>query len=155
MSRMVSTAPSCPPPDLAPAVSVNNLSPLVDPDHPPDSVVARMSTVERTLTLGQSLDRAVELLEESLRDASSQPALQVRILCRLAWTVRFKPGFVEALEHARAALRLADDLGGQLNARRCAEIRAEAGREVGQWRETISRAEQARKDRISRLARIL
>ena len=53
------------------------------------------------------------------------------------------------------ARKLADDLGRQLNARRCAEIRAEAGREVGHWRETISRAEQARKDRISRLAQIL
>jgi len=53
------------------------------------------------------------------------------------------------------ARKIADDLGGQLNARRCAEIRAEAGREVGHWRETIRSAEQARKDRISRLARIL
>jgi DNA-binding CsgD family transcriptional regulator len=59
----------------------------------------------------ESLDRAVELLEEALRDATSEPALRARILCRLAWTVRFEQGFAGALEHARAALRLADDLG--------------------------------------------
>jgi DNA-binding CsgD family transcriptional regulator len=59
----------------------------------------------------ESLDRAVELIEEALRNATSEPALRARILCRLAWTVRFKQGFAEALEHARAALRLADHLG--------------------------------------------
>jgi hypothetical protein len=51
--------------------------------------------------------------------------------------------------------KFADDLGRNLNARRCAEIQAEAGREVGHWRETIRRAEEARRDRISRLSQIL
>ena len=32
------------------------------------------------------------------------------IQCRLAWATRFRKGFVGALEHARAALELADDL---------------------------------------------
>jgi hypothetical protein len=57
-NRAVSTAPSCPPAELPPAISVNNLSPPLDPNHPPDSVIARMSTVERTMTQGESLDRA-------------------------------------------------------------------------------------------------
>ncbi len=58
----------------------------------------------------EGLDQAALLLEEALREAS-RPALQAVILCRLAWTVRFKQGFVGALEHARAALEIADQLG--------------------------------------------
>ena len=58
----------------------------------------------------EGLDRAVALLEEALREAASRPALQARIECRLAWTVRFTAGFVGALEHARSALAIADDL---------------------------------------------
>jgi hypothetical protein len=50
--------------------------------------------------------------------------------------------------------KIADDLGRELNAKRCAEIQAEARREVDHWRETISRAEQARRDRISKLSQI-
>jgi DNA-binding CsgD family transcriptional regulator len=56
----------------------------------------------------EGLDRAVTLLEEALLAAHSQPALQARIHCRLAWASRFKKGFVGALEHARSALELAD-----------------------------------------------
>jgi DNA-binding CsgD family transcriptional regulator len=58
----------------------------------------------------EGLDRAVALLEEALREAQSRPALQARVQCRLAWATRFKKGFVGALEHARAALELADEL---------------------------------------------
>ena len=58
----------------------------------------------------EGLDRAIALLEEALREAASRPALQAVIHCRLAWTTRFRKGFVGALGHARAALALADDL---------------------------------------------
>ncbi len=57
----------------------------------------------------EGLDPAVVLLEEAVREATSRPPLQALIQCRLAWAARFK-GFVGALEHARAALAIADDL---------------------------------------------
>jgi DNA-binding CsgD family transcriptional regulator len=59
----------------------------------------------------ESLGRATALLEEALREASSRPALQAAIQCRLAWTARFTKGFDGALEHARASLHLADAVG--------------------------------------------
>ena len=37
----------------------------------------------------EGLDRAVALLEEALREATSRPALQAAIQCRLAWSARF------------------------------------------------------------------
>lgn len=49
-------------------------------------------------------DRSIALLEEALREATSRPALQSAIHCRLAWARRFKEG----VSHARAALELAD-----------------------------------------------
>jgi DNA-binding CsgD family transcriptional regulator len=58
----------------------------------------------------ESLDPAVALLEEALREARTRPALQARVQCRLARATRFKKGFVGALEHARVALEIADDL---------------------------------------------
>lgn len=58
----------------------------------------------------ESVDRAVALLEEALSAASSRPALQSEIHCRLAWATRFRTGYVRALEHGRAALALADQL---------------------------------------------
>jgi DNA-binding CsgD family transcriptional regulator len=58
----------------------------------------------------EGLDRAVALLEEALRESHSRPTLQTRILCRLALATRFKKGFAGALEDARAALELADEL---------------------------------------------
>ncbi len=58
----------------------------------------------------EGLHRAVGLVEEALREAVSRPALQSVIQCRLAVAVRFKEGFDGGLEHARAALELADDL---------------------------------------------
>jgi DNA-binding CsgD family transcriptional regulator len=57
----------------------------------------------------EGLDRAVALLEEALHEATSRPALQAAIQCRLAWSARFKKGFDRALEHARASLELADE----------------------------------------------
>jgi DNA-binding CsgD family transcriptional regulator len=59
----------------------------------------------------ESLDRAVALLEEALRLATSRPALQAVIHCRLAWSARFQKGFDGAFEHARASLALAEEVG--------------------------------------------
>jgi DNA-binding CsgD family transcriptional regulator len=59
----------------------------------------------------ESLDRATTLLEEGLREATSRPALQAAIQCRLAWTARFTKGFDGGLEHARRSLELADEVG--------------------------------------------
>ena len=58
----------------------------------------------------ESVDRAVALLEEALGEATSRPALQSEIHCRLAWATRFRTGYVRALEHAGAALELAEQL---------------------------------------------
>ena len=58
----------------------------------------------------EGVDRAADLLEEALREAASSPALQSLINTRLAWAARFRIGFPKALEHARAALELADEL---------------------------------------------
>jgi DNA-binding CsgD family transcriptional regulator len=59
----------------------------------------------------ESVDRGVVLLEEALAEAASRPALQSVIHCRLAWATRFRKGYVLALEHAAAAVELADELG--------------------------------------------
>jgi DNA-binding CsgD family transcriptional regulator len=58
----------------------------------------------------ESVNRSAELLEEALREAVSRPALQSVIHSRLAWAARFKDGFVRTLDHARAALELAETL---------------------------------------------
>jgi DNA-binding CsgD family transcriptional regulator/DNA polymerase III delta prime subunit len=58
----------------------------------------------------ENLERAIALLEEALREATSRPALQVTIQCKLAWVARFTKGFDGALEHARSALELAEEL---------------------------------------------
>jgi DNA-binding CsgD family transcriptional regulator len=58
----------------------------------------------------EGLARAVELLEEALREATTRPALQARIHRRLAWAERFTKGFVGTRVHAEAALRIAEDL---------------------------------------------
>jgi DNA-binding CsgD family transcriptional regulator len=58
----------------------------------------------------EGLDRSITLLEEALHEASSRRALQAVIRCRLAWATRFKQGYDAAIEHARAALELADEL---------------------------------------------
>jgi DNA-binding CsgD family transcriptional regulator len=58
----------------------------------------------------EGLHRSAGLVEEALRAAVSRPALQSVIQCRLALAVRFTEGFDRGLEHARAALELADEL---------------------------------------------
>jgi DNA-binding CsgD family transcriptional regulator len=58
----------------------------------------------------ESVDRAAELLEQALREPAAGPALRSVVHSRLAWAARFREGFVSALEHARTALRLADEL---------------------------------------------
>ena len=55
-------------------------------------------------------DLAVPVLEEAVREASSQPALQARILLRLALAERFRKGFPSALDGTRAAVALVDGL---------------------------------------------
>ena len=40
----------------------------------------------------KSVERAVPLLEEALREAAARPALQSMIHCRLAWATRFRTG---------------------------------------------------------------
>jgi DNA-binding CsgD family transcriptional regulator len=55
-------------------------------------------------------DLAVPVLEEALREASSNPELQAVIHIRLAWAERFRKGFPAALEDTRAGLALADGL---------------------------------------------
>jgi DNA-binding CsgD family transcriptional regulator len=79
----------------------------------------------------ESIDRAVELLEEALEEAASRPALQSEIHCRLAWATRFRHGYVQALEHARSAFRLADDLGDEVLRERARVVQAILGWIVG------------------------
>ena len=64
----------------------------------------------------EGLARSIVLLEEALREATSRPALQSAIHCRLAWATRFRDGE----RHARAALALADEVDDE-------ELRARAG----------------------------
>jgi len=68
----------------------------------------------------EPVDRAAELLEEALGEATSRPALQSLIHCRLAWTKRFRGG----PEHARAALELAEALGDDELQARAAAVQA-------------------------------
>src|SRR3954462_10333444 len=70
-------------------------------------------------------------LEVALREASPRPALRARIHCQLAWTARFTKGFVGALEHARAALELADDLDDDALRVRALEMLSFLGDAVG------------------------
>ena len=69
-------------------------------------------------------DRSVELLDEALREASSRPALQSAISCRLAWAGRFYGG----MEHARSALELADKVDDD-----ALRVRARAVQAVLSW----------------------
>jgi DNA-binding CsgD family transcriptional regulator len=54
----------------------------------------------------ESGERDISLLEEALREAASRPALRSSIHCRLAWATRF----VSSVDHARAALDIAEEL---------------------------------------------
>ncbi|HST17778.1 MAG TPA: AAA family ATPase [Gaiellaceae bacterium] len=74
---------------------------LDEPDHG-----ARRADALVLLAELEGSGRAAELLEEALRDRSTGPALRSVILCRLAWATRSQDG----LRHARAALRIAEEL---------------------------------------------
>ena len=56
----------------------------------------------------ESGNRSVALLEEALAEASTPPRLRSIVHSRLAWPTCFLGGCVEALDHARVALALAD-----------------------------------------------
>lgn len=56
-NHTVSTAASCPPPSRGPTTYVHNLSPFDDPNRPPDSTVARLSTMERFAVAGPDFVR--------------------------------------------------------------------------------------------------
>jgi DNA-binding CsgD family transcriptional regulator len=79
----------------------------------------------------ESVDRAVELLDEALVAAASRPALQAEIHCRLAWAIRFRTGYVQALEHARAARELAEQLEDDMLRARAQVVQAILGWMVG------------------------
>ena len=79
----------------------------------------------------ESVGRAVPLLEEALGEAVSRPALQAEIHCRLAWATRFSKGYVSALEHARAALELAEGLDDDVLRARARIVQAILGCIVG------------------------
>jgi DNA-binding CsgD family transcriptional regulator len=91
------------------------------------------SRAEALLLLAEieSADRAVVLLEEALGEAASRPELQSVIHCRLAWATRFRKGYVRALEHARAALELADGLGDDVLRERARVVLVHIGWIVG------------------------
>jgi DNA-binding CsgD family transcriptional regulator len=72
----------------------------------PDAVPLRADLLVLLAEL-ESVDRSAVLLEEALREAGSRPALQGAIQCRLAWARRFQD---RGIEHARAALELAEEL---------------------------------------------
>jgi DNA-binding CsgD family transcriptional regulator len=58
-------------------------------------------------------DLAVPVLEESLREARTDPLLEARVGLRLAIAARFRNGFASVLEAGRAVLDLADGLGDE------------------------------------------
>ena len=79
----------------------------------------------------ETVEGAVPLLEEALREAASRPELQAEIHCRLAWATRFRTGYVAALEHARTALELADGLDDERLRTRAGLVRSILGWIVG------------------------
>jgi DNA-binding CsgD family transcriptional regulator len=78
-----------------------------------------------------TVDRAVLLLEEASREATGRSELQSLIQGRLAWATRFRTGYVRALEHARAALELADEVDDAVLRRRARLVWAILGWLVG------------------------
>jgi DNA-binding CsgD family transcriptional regulator/tetratricopeptide (TPR) repeat protein len=79
----------------------------------------------------ESVSDAIALLEDALREAVSRPALQSVIQCRLAWATRFRKGYVQAVEHARAAFELADGLDDEQLRKRAEAVHAVLGWFVG------------------------
>jgi DNA-binding CsgD family transcriptional regulator len=78
-----------------------------------------------------TVDRAISLLEEALCEAAGRPELQSVIQGRLAWATRFRTGYVRALEHARAALELAEDVDDAVLRGQARLVRAILGWIVG------------------------
>jgi DNA-binding CsgD family transcriptional regulator len=81
----------------------------------------------------ENTSSAVGLLEEALREASSSPALQSAICCRLAWADRFRG----PTEHARRALELADEVDDDM-----LRVRARAVQAVLDWFAGVPEASQ-------------
>lgn len=79
----------------------------------------------------ETVDRGVALLDEALREASSQPSLQSALYTRLAWASRFRVGYVRALEHASAGLALAQKLNDEVLRERARVVQAILGWFVG------------------------
>ncbi len=79
----------------------------------------------------ETVDRAVALLEEALEEAGPRPALRSVVHCRLAWATRFRKGYVRALEHARIAFELADELDDDVLRARAQAVEAILGWMVG------------------------
>ena len=79
----------------------------------------------------ETLDESIDLLEEALGAAASSPALQSDIHCRLAWSTRFRRGFAGGLEHARAALVLAEELDDDVRRARALLAQATLGHLTG------------------------
>jgi DNA-binding CsgD family transcriptional regulator len=75
----------------------------------------------------ESLDRSTPLLEEALREAASRPDIQSVVHCRLAWATRF----VRGVDHAGAALELANELDDDLLRARARAVQAILGRFAG------------------------
>jgi DNA-binding CsgD family transcriptional regulator len=71
----------------------------------------------------EGADRSAALLEEALHEATSRPALQSVIHCRLAWATRFRTEF----DHAHAALELADELDDDVLRARALAVQAILG----------------------------
>lgn len=63
-NQPVSTTPSCPPADLAPAIRVNNLAPLVDPNRPSEEELMRLGRIQRLLRHNYE-----QALEDARREA--------------------------------------------------------------------------------------
>ncbi len=72
-NHTVTTAPSCPPPGQGPTAYVHNLSTFDDPNRPPDSTVARLSTMERFALAGPDFVR-------SARDEANKQLTNGRLL---------------------------------------------------------------------------
>ena len=94
------------------------LLPEVDPGPPRAEILVFLAEIE-------SLACAAELLREALAESASRPALRSVVQTRLAWVTRFDPG---AIEHARAALQLADEVGDD-----AARVRARGVEAVLAW----------------------
>ncbi|HEY7604331.1 MAG TPA: AAA family ATPase [Gaiellaceae bacterium] len=78
-----------------------------------------------------SVDDAVALLDEALREPGVRPALSSIIHYRLAWAARFREGYVRALEHARVAYRLAQGVDDEVLRERARVVQAVVGWMVG------------------------